>query len=81
MSAEEARQLAESWLRASDEERAAAQQAVTKLNRIVALTAADPARLDDILRRLRDEARADPEVISLVAGYLAGIRASRSRGE
>lgn len=81
MTAEQARELALSWLAATDEERAAAQQAMAKLQRVVALAADDPRRLEDVLRRLRDDARADPEVIGMVLGFLAGRKASRTPEE
>jgi N6-L-threonylcarbamoyladenine synthase len=41
----------------------------------------DPLMLDEVLRRLRDDARHDPEVLSLVSGYLAGLAARRQRSE
>jgi len=81
MSAEQARAMATHWLSLSDEERAAAASGRAKLERIVALKADDPYALDDVLRRVRDAARADPDVLKLVSGYLAGITSRPIRGE
>jgi transcriptional regulator with XRE-family HTH domain len=81
LSADEARELAEHWLKMSPGERGAARTSASKLRRVVELAADDPQRLDDVIRQLRNDARADPAVLDLIAGYLAGLRASRSRGE
>lgn len=78
MTADQARGVAENWINLSDEEREEAREGLSKLHRIVALSDDDPAQLDDVIRRLRDEARIDPDVLTLVSGYLAGL-SSRSR--
>src|SRR4051812_26776845 len=76
MTPEQARALAASWVALSDEERAKAQSGAGKLERIVALSADDPLKLDDVLRRVRDAARDNPEVLQLISGYLAGVSAA-----
>lgn len=75
MTAEQARALALSWSALSAEEQEQARAGAAKLDRIVALTADDPAKLDEVLRRVRDAARDNPEVLTLVSGYLAGVSA------
>jgi DNA-binding XRE family transcriptional regulator len=81
MTAEQAREMAHNWLSLSAEERAVAASGRDKLERIVALKADDPYALDDVLRRVRDAARADPDVLNLVSGYLAGLTSRSPRGE
>jgi transcriptional regulator with XRE-family HTH domain len=75
MAPAEARALALSWAALSPEEQEKAKSAVTKLERIVALSADDPLKLDDVLRRVRDAARDNPDVLQLISGYLAGVSA------
>ena len=77
MSAEQARDMATNWLSLSEEDQEAARRGATQLQRVVALSDDDPFLLDDVLRRVRDASRADPSVLKLVAGYLAGIAANR----
>ena len=77
MSAEQARDMATNWLSLSEEDQEAARRGSTQLQRVVALSDDDPFLLDDVLRRVRDASRADPSVLKLVAGYLAGIAANR----
>lgn len=77
LSAEEARDLAETWARLSPEERAAAEQAASNLDRMIQLSADDPIKLERVLRRLRDEAKGNEELIELINGYLDGYKAAQ----
>src|SRR3954454_22398440 len=77
MTAEQAREMARNWLSLSEEDQEAARRGATQLKRVVSLADDDPFLLDDILRRVRDASRADPAVLKLVAGYLAGIASNR----
>lgn len=72
---EEGRALALQWLSLSEDEKLAAVAATEKLNRIVVLAENDPARLDEVLRLIRDRVRDDPELLSLISGFLAGLAA------
>lgn len=81
MSADQARALASSWLSLTEEEREALRSGEEKYRRVIALADDDPALLEHILRQLRDDSRADPDVLKLVAGYLAGLSSSRPRSE
>lgn len=75
MSAEQARAFAEQWISLSSEDREAATQAAHRLNRIVVRQGDDPVMLEDVIRRLRDQVRDDPEALALIRCYLAGISA------
>lgn len=79
LSAEEARFLAENWAKMSPEERQAATKVGAQLERIILLSRDDPSKLEELLRRLRDEGRADQELISLISGFLDGYRAASRR--
>lgn len=82
LSAEEARDLAETWAKLSPEERATAEQAASKLDRIIQLSADDPIKLERVLRRIRAEAKEDQDLITLINGYLDGYQAAqRGQGE
>ena len=81
MTPEQARQMAHNWLALSEEERAAARKGTEGLKRVVALADDDPFMLDSVLRRVRDASRADPGVLKLVAGYLAGLTANLDERE
>jgi DNA-binding XRE family transcriptional regulator len=81
MTAEQAREMAHNWLSLSEAEREAARKGTEGLKRVVALADDDPYLLDSVLRRVRDAARADPGVLKLVAGYLAGLTANLDERE
>lgn len=79
LSPEEAKLLAENWAKMSSEEREAARRGRAHLARIIQLAADDPAKLEDVLRRLRDEARGDTELLHIISGFLDGYRAATRR--
>jgi len=79
LTAEDAARLAENWHKLSADERESATRGGQALERIVRLTEDDPEKLEYVLRRLRDEAREDAELLNLVNGYLDGYRAAANR--
>lgn len=79
MSVEEAEHLAETWHAMSADEQAAASHGAQTIERMVSLAESDPVRLESVLRRLRDEAREDTELIDLVETYLDGYKAATRR--
>lgn len=77
MSPEEGQQLAREWLATSAEDRQAAQESASKLQRIIALDTSDPQGLEDIIQQIRADARSDPTFLIWLEGYLSGRRGAR----
>jgi transcriptional regulator with XRE-family HTH domain len=71
---EEGRELADKWLKLSPEERAQQERIHTKFRRVVELGDKDPEKLEQVVERLRADARADPAILDMVMGYLDGRR-------
>lgn len=71
---EEAGQKARDWLRMTPAERAQVERIHTKLRRVIEIGDEDPERLEQVIERLRADARADPAVLDMVVAYLDGRR-------
>lgn len=71
---EEGRQLADSWLVMSPEQRQQVERIQTKLDRVIALSEHDPERLEVVIARLRNDALSDPAILDLVMAWLDGRR-------
>jgi transcriptional regulator with XRE-family HTH domain len=80
MSIEEAQNLAREWLSLSEEQRRNAQEAAHKFARVIELSDSDPAGLEDVIEKIRQDAQADPQFLTWLSGYLEG-RGVRSRRE
>lgn len=71
-----AEQLARDWVRLTPEQRAQVGRMRTKFRRVIELGDNDPARLEQVVQRLRTDARTDPAVLDVVIAYLDGRRSS-----
>lgn len=75
---EKGRQIADEWLHLSPEQRMQVERIQSKFERVIALGDDDPARLEQVIERLRADARGDPAVLDIVIAYLDGRRSSHS---
>ena len=74
-----ARTLAEDWLmRRSGAQQQHSDQPPGEVRRVIEIGIEEPERLDQIIDRLRSDARADPLILDLVLAYLDGRRSNRA---
>jgi transcriptional regulator with XRE-family HTH domain len=83
MSPEAAAELASAWAAMSPEEQAASLRPTDdKVRQLIAISVDDPEGLADVLRDVRNEARADDRTLDMISVFLAGLRGGRRiRGE
>lgn len=73
---EKGRQIADEWLRLSPEQQAQVERIHSKFERVIALDDDDPVRLEQVIARVRSDARGDPAVLDVVIAYLDGRRSN-----
>lgn len=71
---EEGRKLADDWLKMTPDQQAQAARIQTKFQRIIELGEQDPAKLEQVIERLRADAQTDPALLDLVLVWLDGRR-------
>jgi transcriptional regulator with XRE-family HTH domain len=71
-----AEQLARDWIKLTPEQRVQVGRIHSKFRRVIELGDNDPARLEQVVQRLRNDARTDPAVLDVVIAYLDGRRSS-----
>lgn len=76
---EQGRTVAREWLALSPEERQQLARVESKLRRVIELSDKDPDRLEQVIERLRSDARADPAILDLVMAYIDGRRSGRNQ--
>lgn len=74
---DQGRTVAREWLALSPEERQQMARIESKLRRVIALGEEDPERLEQVVERLRADARADPTILDLVLAYIDGRRSAQ----
>jgi len=74
---DEGRQIADDWLKMPPDERAQAERIRTKFRAIVEIGEQDPERLEQVIERLRADARGDPAILDMVLAYMDGRRTLR----
>lgn len=75
---EEGQQLAAAWLRLTPDERAQEARIHAKFRRMIELADDDPKRMEQVIERMRTDARADPAILDVIEAYLDGRRSRRS---
>lgn len=71
---EDGRRIADEWAQLSPEQQIQMQRIQSKAQRIIELNEHDPARLEQVVARLREDASTDPAVLDMVLAYLDGRR-------
>lgn len=69
-----AARLARDWVRLSPDQRQQVSQIQAKAQRVIELGEKDPAKLEQVIERLRADAQADPVVLDMVLVWLDGRR-------
>jgi transcriptional regulator with XRE-family HTH domain len=71
---EDAARLARDWVRLSPEQRQQVSRIKAKAQRVIELGERDPAKMEQVIERLRADAQADPVVLDMVLAWLDGRR-------
>jgi DNA-binding XRE family transcriptional regulator len=71
---EEAAKKARDWLSLTSDQRAQEERIQAKFRRVIELGEQEPERLEQVIERLRSDARADPAILDVVMAYLDGRR-------
>lgn len=71
-----AEQMARDWVHLTPDQKTQFKRIQRKFRRVIELGEDDPNRLEQVVERLRADARADPALLDMVMAYLDGRRSS-----
>jgi transcriptional regulator with XRE-family HTH domain len=74
----EAERTARDWLKLTPEQKAQASRIQSKFRRVIELGEQEPEKLEQVIERLRADARTDPALLDVIIAYLDGRRSRSS---
>lgn len=76
---DDAKRLAREWVQLTPEQQEQVTRLRSKVRRVIELSEQDPDRLEQVIERLRSDARADPAILDLVLAYIDGRRSAQGQ--